>query len=90
MTTEPRVLARYDGNSPANLAFRQALRNAPDETKVANLALLMMALDLTNERYAADLAARNLLAAQADDVTRMLLRREIREVQGQLGLDLLP
>ena len=88
--TEPRVLARYDGNSPGNRAFKAARDNAPGEVKFAYLGRLRMALHMTDERYAESLATFNLLGAEADDLTRLLLRREISEVREQLGLPRLP
>lgn len=87
---EPRVLAAYDGNSRANRDLRAALAAAPDETKTAHLGLLFIGLNEADERYAAALAGGFLFGAQVEDTVRLLLRREIREVQTQLGLTLIP
>ncbi len=88
--SEPVVLAQYDGNSPANLKFREiqreAMRNEQKRNAVIeHLGLLELGLDEVTDKYNDYLRASNLFSAQVMDSVRMVIQREVKQMKTDLG-----
>jgi hypothetical protein len=90
--TEPKVLATYNPNSPANIKFKQALREGEkwmeeNSALIQKLGLLEMGLEDIKDRYANYLSVGNLFMAQVEDSIRLVVVAQIRQIKSKLGWD---
>ena len=92
--TEPKVLARYDSQSPANRAWRAARGTNPADVVDSRLpipalelrGLMMIAFADAKARFDAGIQTGDLFSAFVEDATMDLFRTELRRIDDELGI----
>ena len=84
-SSEPKALASYNHNSPANRAFRAQRSRGVDGTTMQQHGVLTMALRECKERYTAAARTSNILSLDVEYAVEEILTAKIAELDKILG-----
>lgn len=87
-TPEPKALASYNHNSPANVAFRAQRARGVDGTTMQQRGVLTMALRECKDRYTFAARSSNILSLAVEYAVEEILTAKIAELDETLGFKL--